>query len=219
MTMPIRMNRTACAAIALSLGFALAGCDTTAEMNRSLNSVKQPVISRETFALDLSADSSGLSVPEQRRLAEWFQTMNVGYGDRIAVDDANGNFEARDDVARIAGRHGLLLSDGAPITNGAVQPGTVRVVITRSRAEVPNCPDWSTHLADYGTNTTSSGYGCAVNGNLAAMVADPEHLIHGANGTGDTVIMSSTKAIETYREQKPTGANGLPAVSSQEGTK
>jgi pilus assembly protein CpaD len=93
----------------------------------------------------------------------------------------------------------------------------VRVVITRSRASVPNCPDWSTHLADYGTNTTSAGYGCAVNGNLAVMVADPEHLIHGASGTGDTVIMSSTKAIETYRDQKPTGANGLPAVSTESG--
>jgi len=217
MTMPIRMNRAACAAIALSLGFALAGCDTTAEMNRSLNSVKQPVISHETFALDLSADTTGLPVPEQRRLADWFQTMNVGYGDRIAVDDAGGNFEARDDIARIAGRHGLLLSDGAPLTNGVVEPGTVRVVITRSRAGVPNCPDWSTHLADYGTNTTSSGYGCAINGNLAAMVADPEHLLHGANGTGDTVIMSSTKAIETYREAKPTGANGLPTVSTETG--
>jgi pilus assembly protein CpaD len=217
MTMPIRMKRAACAAIALSLGVALSGCNTPGTMNRSLNSVKQPVVEHATFALDLSADASGLPVPEQRRLADWFQTMNVSYGDQIAVDDANANFQARDDVARIAGRYGLLLSDGAPVTNGALEPGTVRVVITRSRAFVPNCPDWSTHLADYGTNTTSSGFGCAVNGNLAAMVADPEHLIHGASSAGDTVIMSSTKAIETYREAKPTGAEGLPKVSTETG--
>ena len=217
MTMPIRMNRAACAAIALSLGLAVSACNTPATANRTLNSVKQPVVERSTFALDLSASSDGLPVPEQHRLADWFQAMNIGYGDHIAVDDASGNPEVRDDVARIAGRHGLLLSDGAPVTNGVVEPGTVRVVVTRSRAFVPNCPDWSTHLTDYGTNTTSSGFGCAVNGNLAAMVADPEHLIHGASGTTDTVIMSSTKAIETYREAKPTGANGLPAVSTESG--
>jgi pilus assembly protein CpaD len=217
MTMPIRMNRTACAAIALSLGLAVSGCNTPGTTNRTLYSVKQPVVEHSTFALDLSADSTGLPLPEQHRLADWFQAMNVGYGDHIAIDDASSNPEVRDDVARIAGRHGLLLTDGAPVTNGVVEPGTVRVVITRSRASVPNCPDWSTHLADYGTNTTSAGYGCAVNGNLAVMVADPEHLIHGASGTGDTVIMSSTKAIETYRDQKPTGANGLPTVSTESG--
>lgn len=216
MTMPLRMNRAACAAIALSLGLAVSGCNTPG-MNRSLNSVKQPVIEQSTFALDLSTTSDGLPVSEQHRLADWFQAMNVAYGDRIAIDDATANPLVRGDVARIAGRHGLLLSDGAPITNGVVEPGTVRVVITRSHAFVPNCPDWSTHLADYGTNTTSSGFGCAVNGNIAAMVANPEDLIHGASNHGDTVIMTSTKAIDTYREQKPTGANGLPAVSTESG--
>jgi pilus assembly protein CpaD len=219
MTMPFRINRTACAAIALSLGLAVSACNTPGTANRTLNSVKQPVVERSTYALDLSATSDGLAIPEQRRLADWFQAMSVGYGDRISVDDSTGNLEARDDIARIAGRYGLLLSDGAPVTAGAVEAGTVRVVITRSRAFVPNCPDWSTKVLDYGTNATSSGFGCAVNGNLAAMIADPENLLHGASGTGETTIMSATKAIDSYREQKPTGAAGLPAVSSQEGSK
>jgi pilus assembly protein CpaD len=54
-----------------------------------------------------------------------------------------------------------------------------------------------------------------VNSNLAAMVADPQHLLQGAEGTGETVVMSSTKAIQTYREAEPTGKAGLPEVSSQ----
>ena len=103
MTMPIRMNRAACAAIALSLGLAVSGCNTPGTMNRSLNSVKQPVIEQSTFALDLSTTSDGLPVPEQHRLSDWFQAMNVNYGDRIAVDDASANPEAREDVARVAG--------------------------------------------------------------------------------------------------------------------
>jgi pilus assembly protein CpaD len=214
--MPIRMNRAAGAALALSLGLALGACNTTGPtLNRSLDSIKQPVVENRNFALDLSADSSGLPITEQHRLVDWFDSMNVAYGDRIAIDDATASAAVREDVARVAGRYGLLVSNDAPVTEGVVDPGKVRVVISRSRASVPGCPDWSDKFNETLNNGTDSGFGCAINGNLAAMVADPQHLLHGAAGTGDTVIMSSTKAIETYREQKPTGAGGLPAVSSQ----
>jgi pilus assembly protein CpaD len=218
MKMPIRMNRAAGAAIALSLGLALSACNTVgtgAEINRSLDSVKQPVVDQQTYSLDLAATSSGLPVSEQHRLADWFDSMNLRYGDRIGVDDATASAAVRGDVGKIAGRYGLLVGDGAPVTEGYVDPGKVRVVVTRSRAYVPGCPDWSDHVTEYGTNSTAPGFGCAINGNLAAMIADPQQLLHGAAGTGDTVIMSSTKAIESYREAKPTGAGGLPAVSSQ----
>lgn len=216
MKMPIRMNRAAGAAIALSLGLALSACNTAGtEFNRSLDSVKQPVVEQQTYALDVAATSGGLPVPEQRRLADWFESMNLGYGDRIGIDDAMASAAVHSDVAKIAGRYGLLVGDGAPVTQGYVDPGKVRVVVTRSHAYVPGCPDWSEHVAEYGNNSTAPGFGCAINGNLAAMVADPQQLLHGAAGTGDTVIMSSTKAIETYREAKPTGASGLPQVSSQ----
>ena len=215
--MPIRMNRAAGAAIALSLGLALSACNTGAQMNRSLDSIKQPVVEQQNFALDLAATSGGLPVDEQRRLADWFGSMNVRYGDHIGIDDAMASAAVRDDVAKIAGRFGLLVSDGAPVTQGYVDPGKVRVVITRSHAYVPGCPDWTDRYSETLSNGTSPGYGCAVNGNLAAMIADPQHLLHGATGTGETVIMSSTKAIETYREAKTTGAAGLPQVSTESG--
>jgi len=216
--MPIRMNRAASTAIALSLGLALSACNTGTQ-NRSLDSVKQPVVERSNYTLDLAATSAGLPIPEQRRLADWFESMGLGYGDRIAIDDAMASAAVRDHVAKIAGRFGLLVSDGAPVTAGYVDPGKVRVVVTRTHAYVPGCPDWSEKLSEFSSNATTSGYGCAVNGNIAAMVADPEHLLHGATGSGETVVMSSTKAISSYREQKPTGAEGLPEVSSQEGSK
>ena len=221
MKMPTRMNRAAGATIALSLGLALSACNTTSAanpaINQSLDSVRQPVVERNTFALDVAATSGGLPVPEQRRLADWFESMSLGYGDRIGIDDAMASTAVRDDVARIAGRYGLLVGDGAPVTPGYVDPGKVRVVVTRSRAFVPGCPDWSVHVVDYGNNTTSPGFGCSVNGNMAAMIADPEQLLHGAAGKGDTVIMSSTKAIEGYRAQPLSGAGGLKQESTESG--
>lgn len=215
--MPFAMKQAAGAALALSLGMATAACQTPSHLNASLNSVKQPVVERANYVLDVNADSAGLPVSEQRRLVGWFESLDLGYGDRVSIDDASGNPAARDHVATLAGRYGLLLSEGAPVTAGYVDPGRVRVVVTRSRAHVPGCPDWSDQTSDYNNNTTNSNFGCAINGNLAAMVADPEHLLKGAAGTGETVVMSSNKAISTYREARPTGAAGLPQVSSQEG--
>ena len=215
--MPIAMNKAARVAIAASLGLAAAACQTPANQNASLDSVRQPVVERANYALDVETDGTGLPVAEQGRLVAWFDTLDLGYGDRVSLDDAAGAPAVRDDVAALAGRYGLLLSDGAPVTNGFVQPGRARIVVTRTRAHVPGCPDWSEQTTDYGNNTTHPGFGCAVNGNLAAMIADPEHLLKGAAGTGETVVMSSNKAISTYRAAAPTGAEGLPEVSSQEG--
>ena len=68
-------------------------------------------------------------------------------------------------------------------------------------------------------NATSSNYGCATNANFAAMVANPEDLITGQKGSGETVVMSSTKAIDSYREQKPTGEDGLKESATSSGGK
>ena len=120
-------------------------------------------------------------------------------------------------VEAVASRHGILIGDSAPVTAGYVNAGTARVVVSRLTAEVPGCPAWKEKTDANLSNGTFSGYGCATNGNLAAMVADKEHLIRGATGTGQTVIMSSTKAIDSYRSAKPTGDGGLKANSSQSG--
>ncbi len=210
----LRNNSVAAAALALSLGLAVSACGVT-PTNQTLYSVKQPVVETNNFTIDLATSAGGLAVNEQRRLAEWFESMDLGYGDRVAIDGTVPDGAARDDVAALAARHGLLLAEGAPLTEGFVAPGQVRIVVTRSRAHVPGCPDWSDKLGSNLGNSTADGYGCAVNSNIAAMVADPQHLLHGAEGNGETVVMSSTKAIQTYREQVPTGKDGLPAISSQ----
>jgi pilus assembly protein CpaD len=212
--MPIRNRSAAAAALAVSLGLAIAGCNQT-PVNTTLYSTKQPVVERDNYTLDLAAGAGGLPIAEQQRLADWFETLDLRYGDRVALDSAIASEAVHEDVAAIAGRHGLLLNEGAPVTAGQLQPGTVRVVVTRTLAHVPGCPDWQEHYATNFENATSDGFGCAVNSNFAAMVADPEHLLRGAEGTGETVVMSSTKAIQSYRDQEPTGSGELQSVSSQ----
>ena len=209
------IRRNLAGALALTLGLTLAGCNSPSSVsNRSLYSVNQPVVARTSYTLDVATDYDGLSIPEQRRLAGWFEAMDLRYGDRVSVEDPVSGGATRAAVAAIAARHGILLSDGVPVTQGFLQPGTARVVITRSTASVPGCPDWSKSRDANYANATSPGYGCSVNGNLAAMVANPEDLLQGQAGTGETVIMSSTKAIETYREKANTGAGELKSPST-----
>lgn len=215
--MLIRMTKPVATALALTLGLSLAACSSPSE-NRSLDSIRQPVVERSNYMLDLYASSGGgLAISEQRRLDAWFEAMGTRYGDRISVDDPLTSMATKEDVAEIAARYGLLISDGAPATQGLIDPGKVRIVITRARAHVPGCPNWEGRGGYNYENATSDGFGCAVNSNLAAMVADPEHLVQGATSTGETLMMTSNKAIETYRSKAPTGAGGLNTTSSASG--
>lgn len=208
------LPRAGGAALALSLGLLLAGCGGIAS-NQSLESIHQPVVERVNYTLDVTTGPGGLSLPEQRRLAGWFESMDLRYGDRISVDDPLDSGATRNAVQALADRYGLLVSDEAPVTPGYVSSGAARIVITRSKATVPGCPDWSGKSDFNFRNGTSGNFGCATNGNMAAMVANPEHLLKGESGQSDTVIMSSNKAIDVYREAAPTGQAGLSATSTK----
>jgi len=60
-----------------------------------------------------------------------------------------------------------------------------------------------------------SNFGCAVNSNLAAMVANPEDLVHGREGTGVGDTLTTSKAIGTYRKAEPTGTKGLQDINTK----
>jgi pilus assembly protein CpaD len=208
--------RAAGAALALSLGLALAGCGGMPG-NRTVESIHQPVVQRIDYTLDVATGPGGLSQGEQRRLAGWFEAMDLRYGDKVSLDDPLQSGATRDSVEALVGRYGLLLGNEAPVTPGYVNAGAARIVVSRTKATVPGCPDWSSNSDVNLGNATSAGYGCSINGNMAAMIANPEHLIKGDAGRGQTVVMSATKAIDTYRTTPPTGAGGLKATSSKGG--
>jgi pilus assembly protein CpaD len=202
------LARTSAFALALSLGLGLAGCGGMPE-NGSVYSTKVPVVERTNMTLDVATGPGGLPISEQQRLNGWFETMDLRYGDRIAIENPGQNPAVTNAIRDLAARYGLMISDTAPVTPGYLQPGQARVVITRASATVPGCPDWSAKSDMNYENALSPGYGCAVNSNLAAMVADPQDLLEGKKGSSETVIATSNKAISTYRNAAPTGAAGL----------
>ncbi len=210
---------------ALSLAaLAAAGCTTnpsgpiTATNNPSLYSVHQPVVERADFVLDLDASGDTLSVSEQARLLGWFRSIELRYGDQLFVEEPRDypSPGARAGVSELIGNYGLLLRDGAPVTTGVVAPGTVRVIAVRYTASVPSCPDWT--VRDVASNVnTSSNYGCAVNSNLAAMVANPNDLVLGQQGSTDGSASVANRAVRVYRERQPTGTAPLQSPSTRSG--
>ena len=205
----------------LLLASALAGCATGRVGNegnpdRGLAAVNVPVVQRTDYMFDAAAPNGSLLPGEAARLNAWFAGLGLGYGDSIYVDGSYAD-AARGDVAQVAGNYGLLVSASAPVTTGAVPPGMVRVIVSRTRATVPGCPNWNIRSQPNFDNRTMSNFGCAVNSNLAAMVANPEDLVHGreGSGVGDTLI--STKAVGAYRKAEPTGTKGLQDINTKKG--
>lgn len=207
--------RSKLALIALGCS-ALAACNTPDIAEQGVKPVNVPVVTATDYVFDAAAPNGALPSGEVARLSGWFQGLRLGYGDAVYVDSpyAPG---AREQVARIAGQYGLLVQSGAPVTPGVVEPGNVRVVVSRRRAEVPGCPNWSTPSQPNFENRMMSNLGCGVNSNLAAMVADPVDLIHGSDGGSVMDAATAAKAVQYYRTAPPTGAKGLQEANPKGG--
>jgi pilus assembly protein CpaD len=199
----------------MALATTLAGCAGSAYSNRSLESVHQPVVRNAIYQFDVAATGGELPPSEQGRLQGWLDAMGVQYGDRVAVEDPSlyGASSAQATVRAMVERRGLLLSKDVPVTTGAVPDGHLRIIVTRASASVPGCPNWDSKSSLNPVNATSSNYGCAVNSNLAAMVADPNDLIKGTRDTGHDPA-AATRAIQTYRTKPQTGAGELKQTST-----
>ena len=206
MTRPVLL---AILAISLPISAAQAG-----RANRGVESVHQPVVHRSDYVFDVSGN--GLDPVGAAQVQQWFDAIALAYGDRISIDTSAGAPRSNSDIAAIVGRYGLFVSDGAPVTEGAITPGNVRIVVSRSTASVPGCPDYSRRSQPNFVGASSSNYGCATNSTLAAMVANPQDFVNGQVGTGSSAE-TAAKAVKVWRNAEPTAKGGLKVESVKGG--
>lgn len=190
----------------------------TATNNPSLYSVHQPVVQRTDFVLDLDASGDTLSQAERSRLVAWFDSIELRYGDQLFVEEPRDypSPGARAGVGEVLGDYGMFLQNGAPVLPGQIAPGIVRVIASRATASVPGCPNWNENEILPTVNTTPN-YGCAWNQNLAAMIADPNDLVRGRNGSVNGSGGTAARAVRVYRDRTPSGTGPLPATSTRGG--
>jgi pilus assembly protein CpaD len=201
------MRRSPLLLMPLGLVLMTAGCMGAGQPG--LESAHQPVVSQTDYVLDLALSGSRLAADEDRRLDGWARNLRLGYGDRVAVEDPAGEGAAAyREVANVVGRYGLLLGQASSIARSPVAPSTIRVVVTRARAVVPGCPDLRSDTSPDVEGMTSSNHGCAVNRNLAAMVANPTDLVQGVGGSATSDTDTGTRGVKALRAAPPTGRGG-----------
>ena len=120
----------------------LAACQT-GPVNRSMDSVHQPVVSRTDYVFDVYPTPGGnLPTSEMDRLSGWFASIDLGYGDRVSID-RDGSMaaaSAKDGVVELLNGYGLLLSDVAPATAGTV-PAEPSALWSAARSQAsPDAP-------------------------------------------------------------------------------
>ena len=185
--------------------------------NRGVGSVHQPVVSYAAYTYDVrSGADGGLNGSEAQLLEDWLVSIGLGYGDQVAIVTDAGYFSPslHEGVANVVARHGLLIGEDSSAAAGTAPDGSVRVVVRRATASVPGCPNWRSTAETNMSLPTSSNFGCGLNSNWAAMVANPEDLVRGQGSESDLRTATSNRAISTYREKAPTGAGDLKQIKA-----
>jgi pilus assembly protein CpaD len=187
------------------------------KIERGVETPHQPVVERSDYIFDVpAAASGGLDPASGRQLTAWLDALGLRYGDRVTLAGVKGYDLAalRTGISEIVARYGLLPEGEAPLTVGEPPAGALRVVISRSTASVPDCPSWRDRYQSDFVGGLGDNYGCAMAGNLAAMVANPQDLVRGRATDSDLRTATSNRAIQAYREKAPSGAGGLQAMSA-----
>ena len=105
-------------------------------------------------------------------------------------------------------RDHILVSSHDPV--GGDQRVEVNYVSYRAHLEA--CGDWSEDLSKTAANTTPANFGCAVQHDIAAQVADPRDLL-GPRGMDDGDGRRRQSVITAYDQGKPTPAEKTAAQS------
>lgn len=187
----------------LGIAIGLSACDP----NRSVSSVKTPVVSSQALTRDIAFLADGSIAPQDAAsLQDFLTSMSLGTGDRLTLDDphAEGAAARRAAVSGIVAASGGQLSNSPPPAGTAMPQGTARLWIVRAQVTLPACPDWSSSPYGNSGGSTHSNYGCASNSNLAVMVANPNDLVEGQRYEGPSATDIS-KSHDHWLRRVPTG--------------
>ena len=152
--------------------------------DRGSGGVNVPVVTTRGLCVRRGGSGRVAGARREARLDGWFQGLGLGYGDSIYVDGGLCGQRAR------PGRADRRQIRHAGCRRRAGDRGRRSTRHGPRRRQPPPCrgsrlPELEPAVASpTSTTSTMPNFGCGVNSNLAAMVANPEDLIHGREGDG-----------------------------------
>ena len=213
--MSTRMTRTLSLAAAAAIAAALSGCmgapaeglgPTPLNPTSRFSLQVEPGLDR----VALVVHETGLSENQTLALRDMVNRFAAEGAPMLTVEAPSGNDPVASDIAwRIKG---ALEASGVPpyqvrvVTYVAPDPrAPVLVGFDTVRAVVPRCgQEWS-NLARTGNNAGSANFGCSVNANLAAQIANPRDIVTPRAMTPSDAARRSV-VIDRYRAGEQTAA-------------
>ena len=184
--------------VALLATTLLAGSCTSEEGQFSSDPTENhPILvapSNQSIKLPFSAPEAGLLPEDSARLEAFVDTyMREGNG-AIAVSAPEGP-DAKPALAYFGARLEQMGVPRSRILVGTRDVGgedrRVEISFVGYAAHTEPCGDWSTNLAETAANDTAPNFGCSVQQNVAAMVANPRDLASPQDaGTSDATRRS-----------------------------
>ncbi len=165
--------------------------------------------SYQSLKLAYSAADSGVSPADQARFAN-FVSGYVEHGNGAIAVSAPSGLNSSAMIAFFAQRINDMgvSKDRILVSTHDAPDGDQRVEINyvSYEAHTQKCGDWSDDLAYTANNLTPKNFGCAVQQNIAAQIADPRDLVtprgmEAANGARRTAVMGN------YQQGKQTQAD------------
>lgn len=162
----------------------------------------------------LAVHESGLSPNQTQALRDMVNRFGVEGAPHLVVEAPSGDDRVSTDLAW--GIKSALETLGVPAyqvriaTYRAPDPrAPILVGFETARAVIPECGREWTNLARTGSNAGSANFGCAVNANLAAQIANPRDIVTprtmtGADGGRRTVVFDKYRAGEQTAAERET---------------
>ncbi len=168
---------------ALGLALALGACASFEERHHAALNVDKRIpieVAPSVETLDVVPGADGrLSPSDQGRVLAFMQAFQGDGNGALTVASAGGArgaATAQRQIAELAVMAGL----GADRVRLATDPSAgaaMRLTFVRYVAKVRPCDDWSENLLTTYDNTPYPSFGCAMQTNFAAQVADPRDLV------------------------------------------
>jgi len=207
-----RARRAPALAATLATLFALAACDTPFPETQN---DYVPVSSTERFPIevakgpvkfDVPTANGALNAQQKDTIVRFAQQAQSNYASTIHVRRPSGGGRG----AAVAGAiQRILIKQGVPNSmivqstySGDAQSPVV-VSYIRTWAVTQECGNWDEDLAVTYSNSGYANFGCAVQSNVAAMVANPNDLVMPRTETPSDPMRRST-VMNKYREGVPT---------------
>lgn len=196
---------------------AITGCMQTQEQIGWSNRMHTQIMAEETTAeLKIGTVVSGekLGTPERNAVKSFASSyQEEGHGALIISRPSNGpdditSMRAAADARAVMLAEGIdttMIAEGTYDGTGARQAPLI-ISYRTYNAVVPGCPDISAwDFTDTYSNSALPSFGCAVNANLAAMIANPSDLV-GTQPMDAGDLGRRAIVLTKYRNGEKTGA-------------